>query len=350
MRQRKLQVFLSSTYTDLIDERLAAMEAILAAGHIPAAMEQFAPGDEESWTIIKRWIDESDAYILILGGRYGSIEPESGKSYVEREYDYALSQNKPFMSIVVTDEAHKRRMQEKDPYIVDEREHQAKLKVFKELVTKKQCAFWDDVKDIKARIFQKLPKWQARPELQGWIRAEEAASPEALNELARLSKENSELREKLSASRAEFNGLRFEELVKILSEDKNRNFLANPESLTKTSGELQKKIALHTPKNVGHLFELTMQELARGEVGFVSVRIYSEDKSEVIELAYDTSSLVEYGLSDRQPHVYDQFTSTTYLNLTEVGMRFKNSLLTYGALAIRLKELWNVETDILVSN
>jgi len=44
MSKRKLQVFLSSTYEDLVDQRLAAMEAILAAGHIPAAMEQFAPG------------------------------------------------------------------------------------------------------------------------------------------------------------------------------------------------------------------------------------------------------------------------------------------------------------------
>jgi len=49
MRQRKLQVFLSSTYEDLIDHRLAAMEAILAAGHIPAAMEQFTAGDETAW-------------------------------------------------------------------------------------------------------------------------------------------------------------------------------------------------------------------------------------------------------------------------------------------------------------
>jgi hypothetical protein len=49
MRKRKLQIFLSSTYEDLIDERLAAIEAILAAGHIPAAMEQFSPGDETAW-------------------------------------------------------------------------------------------------------------------------------------------------------------------------------------------------------------------------------------------------------------------------------------------------------------
>ena len=49
MRKRKLQIFLSSTYDDLVDHRLTAMEAILAAGHIPAAMEQFTPGDETAW-------------------------------------------------------------------------------------------------------------------------------------------------------------------------------------------------------------------------------------------------------------------------------------------------------------
>jgi hypothetical protein len=88
MNKRKLQIFLSSTYEDLIDHRLAAMEAVLAAGHIPAAMEQFSPGDETAWEKIQAWIDESDAFILILGGRYGSIEPTSGKSYVQLEYEY----------------------------------------------------------------------------------------------------------------------------------------------------------------------------------------------------------------------------------------------------------------------
>jgi len=49
MRPRKLQIFVSSTYEDLVEHRLAAIEAILAAGHIPAAMEQFTPGDETAW-------------------------------------------------------------------------------------------------------------------------------------------------------------------------------------------------------------------------------------------------------------------------------------------------------------
>jgi hypothetical protein len=83
--KKRLQVFVSSTFIDLRDERQAAVEAILSAGHIPAGMELFAAGDESQMEVIKGWIDQSDVYLLILGGRYGSIEPKTGKSYVELE-------------------------------------------------------------------------------------------------------------------------------------------------------------------------------------------------------------------------------------------------------------------------
>jgi hypothetical protein len=88
-QKKKLQVFVSSTFSDLQEERQAAVEAILTAGHIPAGMELFAAGDESQMNVIKRWIDESDAYMLILGGRYGSIEPMTQKSYIQLEYEYA---------------------------------------------------------------------------------------------------------------------------------------------------------------------------------------------------------------------------------------------------------------------
>jgi hypothetical protein len=78
--RKKLQVFISSTYTDLQLERQAAVEAILLSGHIPAGMELFAAGDQSQLETIKRWIDSSDVFMLILGGRYGSIEPKSNTS------------------------------------------------------------------------------------------------------------------------------------------------------------------------------------------------------------------------------------------------------------------------------
>lgn len=97
---KKLQVFVSSTYDDLKDERQATVEAILDAGHIPAGMELFKGGQSQLKTI-KKWIDDSDVYLLILGGRYGSIDPNSQLSYIQIEYEYALSKNMPIFTIIL---------------------------------------------------------------------------------------------------------------------------------------------------------------------------------------------------------------------------------------------------------
>ena len=66
---RKFQVFVSSTFADMKLERQAAVEAILEAGHIPAGMELFTAGDESQLDTIKHWIEASDVYVLLLGGR-----------------------------------------------------------------------------------------------------------------------------------------------------------------------------------------------------------------------------------------------------------------------------------------
>jgi len=171
------------------------MEAILAAGHIPAAMEQFSPGDETAWEKIRSWIDESDGFILILGGRYGSIEPSSGKSYVQLEYEYAIEKKRPFFSLVVSKEHHKKLVRD-GGFKFDEREHPVEYAQFKRMVTERLSRFWSDPKDIQSAIFQKLPERVQRDDLVGWIRADEAPSAEVTNELARLSIENRELKEK----------------------------------------------------------------------------------------------------------------------------------------------------------
>src|SRR5947209_2967256 len=96
---RKLQIFVSSTYLDLRTERQAAVQAILETGHIPAGMELFAAGSEEQMQVIRRWIDQSDIFLLILGRRYGSIEASSGKSYTQLEYEHAQDAGKQFFSL-----------------------------------------------------------------------------------------------------------------------------------------------------------------------------------------------------------------------------------------------------------
>ena len=148
MKDKKLQVFVSSTFTDLKEERQAAVEAILSSGNIPAGMELFSAGDESQMTVIKRWIDESDIYLLILGGRYGSIEPNSGKSYTQLEYEYALSQNKPLFSVVINQTALENKVKDNGTCVI-EQDNVKELRLFREIVLTNLVKFFDDKKDIK---------------------------------------------------------------------------------------------------------------------------------------------------------------------------------------------------------
>ena len=91
----KYQIFISSTYKDLKDERQAVVEAVLNSRNIPAGMELFNSSSKSQWEIIKQWINESDALILLLGSRYGAIDNEEKISYTEKEYNYAKSLEKP---------------------------------------------------------------------------------------------------------------------------------------------------------------------------------------------------------------------------------------------------------------
>lgn len=88
--EKRYQVFISSTFTDLKDERQAVLKSILELNHMPAGMELFPATDDTAWQLIEDIIESSDYYVLIVGGRYGSLD-EKGIGFTEKEYDYALS-------------------------------------------------------------------------------------------------------------------------------------------------------------------------------------------------------------------------------------------------------------------
>ena len=224
MKDKKLQVFVSSTYTDLKEERQAAVEAILAAGHIPAGMELFTAGDESQMTVIKRWIDESDVYLLLLGGRYGSVEEKSGKSYTHLEYEYAISKNKPWFAVVIKDEALDAKIRVLNRAAI-EQEYPKELKEFKESIIKNTVVkFWNDTKDIKLAIYETLSDFGYNKELIGWIRGDNSINTGLVTEeIARLTKENSELREKINAFNTTSNilyaGITYHQLESLLKEE-----------------------------------------------------------------------------------------------------------------------------------
>lgn len=157
---KKLQVFVSSTYFDLKAERQAAVAAILKAGHIPAGMELFTSGDQSQWETIKSWIDESDVYMLILGGRYGSIEKTTELSYTELEYDYAVSKGKPFFAVVIQDQALEKKVKNEGTSAI-EKSNGAALQKFREKVLSNISSFFDDEKDIRLTVYESLAEFSA---------------------------------------------------------------------------------------------------------------------------------------------------------------------------------------------
>lgn len=216
--RKRLQVFVSSTYSDLLTERQAAVEAILTAGHIPAGMELFTAGDESQMDVIKQWIDESDVYLLILGGRYGSIEKTSGKSYVHLEYDYAVAKAKPLFSCVITDDAIESHVKMHGTSSI-ETDNPGLLKQFRADVLTRMVRFWKDSKDIKIAISETLSHFARRDDLTGWVRpTEEANMPALADEIARLSKENAQLRDQVASQQTEptMHGLTFSEAKALL--------------------------------------------------------------------------------------------------------------------------------------
>jgi hypothetical protein len=97
---KRYQVFVSSTYEDLIEERAYVISMLMKGRHIPASMESFTAGGQPPWAKITKSIDESDYYVLIIAGRYGSIDPEEGISYTEKEYNYALKKGIPILAFI----------------------------------------------------------------------------------------------------------------------------------------------------------------------------------------------------------------------------------------------------------
>ena len=97
--EKRYQVFISSTYKDLQEERREVMQALLELDCIPAGMELFPASSEDQWSLIKRVIDDCDYYLLIIAGRYGDVN-DKGVSYTEMEFEYALSIEKPIIAFL----------------------------------------------------------------------------------------------------------------------------------------------------------------------------------------------------------------------------------------------------------
>lgn len=195
---RREQVFVSSTYLDLRDERQEVIQTLLEADCFPAGMEMFPASDDDRWTLIKREIDDSDYYIVIIGGRYGSVDPTSGLSYTEMEFDYAVETGKPVMGFLHGApgeiQANKTEIEEAA---------RKSLNDFRDKVSDRIVRFWTSPQELGGQVAKSLIKIRRSHPAEGWVRASQAATPELMHEFQeaqlRIRELEAELRERATS-------------------------------------------------------------------------------------------------------------------------------------------------------
>lgn len=177
---RRYQVFISSTFTDLVDERREVMQALLEMDCLPAGMELFPAGNTDQWTLIEGVIEQSDYYLVILGGRYGSMS-EEGISYTEKEYDYAIELGIPVMGFVPADP-------DTIPVGKTDRNDKAakKLAEFRKKVQLKITRDWTNAEDLGSKVTRGLVHLIKNNPRPGWVRGDQAMTPETRAEIAEL--------------------------------------------------------------------------------------------------------------------------------------------------------------------
>lgn len=192
---KKYQIFISSTYEDLKEERRKVQDTILSMYQFPVGMEMFSAADEEQWEIIQETIDSSDYYVLIIGYRYGSVievGKDAGISYTQKEFRYAVSQGIPILAFLV-DEKNVAVIPDKMEQVANKKN---KLEAFKKEVMKGRVVeWWISKDDLANKVMNSLNKQINRGKRPGWIRADILNLEETQNGILELNREIRKLRE-----------------------------------------------------------------------------------------------------------------------------------------------------------
>lgn len=191
--ETRYQVFVSSTYEDLREERLEVIQALLELDCIPSGMELFPAADEDQWSLIKKVIDDCDYYLLVIGGRYGSIGND-GKSYTQMEYEYALNKGKPIVAFLHADPA-----KIESGKTEKTEEGRRRLEEFRDIAKKKMVRSFSSPKELGSVVSRSIVQLvKAKPGI-GWVRSNERVDGKAAQEILRLREQVERLQKELQS-------------------------------------------------------------------------------------------------------------------------------------------------------
>jgi hypothetical protein len=255
--QVRYQVFVSSTYDDLREERQQATQAILEAGCFPSGMELFPASDDTQWQLIKRVIEESDYYTVIVAGRYGSIGPE-GLSYTEMEYDYAVERGIPVLGFVRSDIGNI--AFDKTETSEDGR---SKLEAFRQKVMSRTCRKYSAAPELGMAVLKSLmAEARVRPRT-GWVRADLARSDADVQRERKLSEELEEAKQLIQVLDREIRDRA------ILEDELPRDLLAQENDICELTVTLLDTNRRHVREEVGLTWNEIFKVIGPAMYGYI---------------------------------------------------------------------------------
>jgi hypothetical protein len=149
-------IFLSSTYDELRECRAKAIETIDQLDRYKCScMERFGSRVWPSLNVCREAVRGSVLYVGILGTQYGSVKPESGKSYTELEYDEAGGAGIPRL-MFLTAKAPSDAESNGGAHAADTRQEAFIRRVRQDL----QCTRFDGPSDLATKIAVAVSNWE----------------------------------------------------------------------------------------------------------------------------------------------------------------------------------------------
>jgi len=253
---KKYQVFVSSTYVDLVDERREVLQALLELDCIPVGMEMFPAADDDQWTLIKRLIEDCDYYILVVGGRYGSLNSD-GIGYTQMEYQYALDQEIPIISFL-----HKKPSDIAIGKSETDTNQIERLRNFKELVERKMCRYWETPSELGSQVSRSLIKLIKDKPRAGWVKATNLPTEDSTKEILELRKHVEQLQLELKGSKTSI-----PEGTESLSQGDDKiniifSFTAAGEDWRTQSQKMQDEVSLSWNLIFSHISPILLDEVS----------------------------------------------------------------------------------------
>ena len=300
---RKFSVFISSTYEDLKNERQALMGVALENNFIPVGMEQFHAAPTSQWNVITKMIDECDFYLLVVGGRYGSIDEETGISYTEKEYNYAKAKGLPVLVLIKESSAITASEQDTGE---DKFEKMKKLDEFRNKV-KNDGNTVDFFTDINSLKYKASPTFSNAinyvDESAGWVR---------YRDILAVINEEAEGRNKANIELGEHQQKVLEEMKEMLSQFGVRlSDIANNQ-LT------WEEIPTATSEDIGKLFQAENETLTVGNPGTDKPVVGQDD---VGSIPLDSAFLLVYA-ADGDGRIIKTQTLSSPIQISASGKQF----------------------------